>query len=166
MSPLAEQKVLKFDRPASTGLMVESDRGKLGRVLMNLAQDALKFTDAGSVELVACPRGDEIHLEVADTGIGIAPADQAHLFKEPYQVQNRERDRSKGFGLGLAIADRLTRQLGGLLAIESELGRASRFTVRLRGGARPPDARRDPADRRDPPGLRHAGERSSAAPVG
>lgn len=64
-------------------------------------------------------QGADLALDVIGTGIGIRPEDQAHLFEDFYQVQNRERDRTKGFGLGLAITDRPTRQLDGEMALRS-----------------------------------------------
>jgi signal transduction histidine kinase len=70
---------------------------------------------------------------VIDTGVGIDPKVHHQLFDEFYQVHNHERDRNKGFGMGLAIAQRLARQLGGDITVDSALGRGSRFSVCLPG---------------------------------
>jgi len=125
----AERKGLRIDVRESNGLLVRSDRLTVSRVLANLLDNAIKFTDHGSVrvEVDCAESGTEIH--VIDTGIGISPADSARLFEEFYQVHNNERDRSKGFGIGLAIARRLARQLGGDVLLESAPGSGSRFSL-------------------------------------
>ncbi len=112
-------------------LLIYSDRSKVYRILLNLLNNAVKFTPSGSVkvEVQSSQQGVEIH--VIDTGIGISKHDQERLFEEFFQVNNHERDRSKGFGLGLAIARQLARQLGGDISVQSSLGRGSRFTLVL-----------------------------------
>jgi signal transduction histidine kinase len=118
------------------GLRVVTERVKLERVLLNLLDNAVKFTAAGNVHVEAQRTGTDVSIHVVDTGVGIAAEEQARLFEEFYQVNNPERDRRKGFGLGLAVAHRLAAQLGGSLALESEPGRGSRFTLTLPGIAR------------------------------
>ena len=132
--PLAEQKGLYLRASVPKNLVVRTDRVKIERVLGNLLHNALKFTESGGVSVEVERRaGRDLAVRVADTGIGIARADQALLFEEFYQVRNHERDRKKGFGLGLAIARRLAQQLGGDVGVSSELGKGSRFDVVLRG---------------------------------
>jgi signal transduction histidine kinase len=120
---------LLYDCPADLALY--TDRTKLERAVSNLLQNAIKFTPAGSVRIMAERGADGVKIHVIDTGIGIAEFDQPRLFDEFYQVQNHERDRRKGFGLGLPIAKRLVRQLGGDIGVESSPGRGSRFTLLL-----------------------------------
>jgi signal transduction histidine kinase len=125
----AERKGLRLYVCESNALCLHSDRLAVSRVLANLLDNAIKFTDQGSVrvEVDGSESGVEIH--VIDTGIGISTSDSARLFEEFYQVHNNERDRSKGFGIGLAIARRLARQLGGDVLLESAPGSGSRFSL-------------------------------------
>jgi signal transduction histidine kinase len=120
------------------GLVVRTDRLKLERVLNNLVGNAVKYAPAGTVRVAAETAGSGLEIHVTDTGVGIASEHLGRLFDEFYQVENHERDRQKGFGLGLAIGRRLSRQLGGDLAVASTVGRGSRFTVVLPGVVVPP----------------------------
>lgn len=127
----ADSKSLQLSGSTNTRLVVCTDRLKLERILNNLISNAIKFTSDGSVVLRVDQAGDGVEINVVDTGIGIAPADQERLFEEFFQVHNLERNRQKGFGLGLAICQRLVHQLGGELRVQSTVGRGSRFTVVL-----------------------------------
>ena len=111
---------------------VETDGILLMQVLRNLLTNALKFTTAGSVRLTAqLHASHEVTIAVADTGIGIAPGDQAKVFEEFYQVRGPLQADHKGTGLGLPYARRVTQTLGGQMTLESEPGRGSVFTVRI-----------------------------------
>ena len=112
-------------------LVVDSDPRRLRQVLQNLLSNALKFTDEGSVTLSlrVDERGDVI-TTVTDTGIGIAPDELERVF-EQYRQSGSARRRQQGSGLGLAICRRLARALGGDIDAESELGKGSRFMVRI-----------------------------------
>ena len=129
--PKAKLKGLKVEVNTGREVQVRTDRVKFERVVTNLLDNAIKFTDEGCVRLVAeaSPRG--VTVRVVDTGVGIDTGQQARIFDDFVQVGNDDRDGRKGFGLGLAIARRLVRQLGGDLTVESEPGRGSRFTVAL-----------------------------------
>lgn len=117
----------RVDQP---GLVIRADRIKLGRVLTNLAGNAIKFTEQGSVVIEAGAADDGgLALRVVDTGPGI-PADQhERIFDEFAQLRNPERDRSKGTGLGLAICRRLVDGVGGRLTVQSEPGAGSTFSA-------------------------------------
>jgi len=147
----ALSKGLTLTVEAPGDLCVRTDRVKLGRVLENLLDNALKFSHEGGVRLTAEVTVRGVALSVVDTGPGIAAVDQSRIFEDFVQVQNRERDSRKGFGLGLAIARRLAHQLGGVLAVQSEPGRGSRFTILYPPGAarlaRPGPGHGHPADR-------------------
>ncbi len=112
------------------------DPGRLRQVLTNLVDNAVKFTDQGSVK-VACettPTADErvwLALEVSDTGIGISPAGQALLFDEFSQVDSSSKRRHGGTGLGLAITRRLIEEMGGEINVESSLGSGTTFRLGL-----------------------------------
>ena len=131
--PLARQKQLNFTWSApKQAIRVRADRIKLGRVLGNLVGNAIKFTEKGEVRVeVELPGEQGVQIRVIDTGIGIPPEYQRHIFDEFFQMRNPERDRSKGTGLGLTICHRLVEAMGGSMAVESEVGKGSTFIVRL-----------------------------------
>lgn len=129
--PPAEAKGLAFTIH-ETGAHVASDRARLGQMLLNLVQNAVRYTDAGGVTLSASvtPAGT-LRLRVEDTGIGIPREHLSRIWDEFYQVGNQERDRSRGLGLGLSIVSRLSRLLGHPVAVETEHGRGSVFSVEV-----------------------------------
>ena len=145
--PQADQKRLWLRIEAPGGLAVRGDRVKVLRIVQNLLANALKFTATGGVTVGASATGPDAAIAVADTGPGIAPEHLVHIFDEFYQVANDARDRTKGFGLGLAIARRLAGQVGGELAVTSDPGRGSRFTLTLRGALAGLPARPGAVDR-------------------
>ena len=111
--------------------MVETDRLLLERVVRNLVDNAIKYTDAGSIRLDVAATGDDVTVTVADTGRGIPQAEHARVFEEFYQLDNPERDRTRGFGLGLSIVKRLSDLLGIRLEMESAPGRGTTFPLHL-----------------------------------
>lgn len=124
----ADAKGLAY-RSRETPLLVQSDPALVELILRNLVSNAIRYTDAGGL-MVACRKhGAQAVLEVWDTGIGIAPEQQAEVFKEFHQVGNPERDRRKGLGLGLAIAQGLANTLGHTLQLQSVLQRGSVFRL-------------------------------------
>ena len=116
-------------RVVGTNATVLSDPVLLERILRNLIENALRYTEDGKV-LIGCRRaGDRLRIEVIDTGIGIEPTHQADIFEEFVQVGNPERDRAKGLGLGLAVVKRLARLLGHDVSLRSVPGHGSAFCV-------------------------------------
>ncbi len=116
-------------RPTTMGAV--SDPVLLERVLRNLAANAVRYTSRGGV-LIACrPRGNDVSVEVWDTGIGIADDKHDRIFDEFYQAGAR--DRREGLGLGLAIVRRLTHILGACISMRSVPGKGSVFKVLLPG---------------------------------
>jgi signal transduction histidine kinase len=113
-------------------IIIRADRVKLSRILGNLINNAIKFTEQGSVTITTrrLPDG-QIGIDVADTGRGIAPENQARIFDEFVQVRAPGRDISKGSGLGLAICRRLIEAMGGRINVQSALGQGSTFSVVL-----------------------------------
>ncbi len=108
---------------------VFADAALLERLLGNLVHNALKFTQAGGVAVLARTRHDQVSVEVWDTGGGIDPHELPHIFEEFYQVGNRERDRAKGLGMGLAIVRRLAQLMGMPIAVASRPGRGTVFKL-------------------------------------
>jgi PAS domain S-box-containing protein len=107
---------------------------RLRQVLINLTYNAIKFTAEGSVtirvsELGKSPKGKAVRFIVEDTGIGISPAAQAHLFQPFYQADSSFTRRFGGTGLGLTITKQLVELMGGRISVESEEGKGSRFVV-------------------------------------
>ncbi len=110
---------------------LHTDREKLRQILLNLLGNAVKFTDRGEIKISACQENGAIKLAVADTGIGIDKADMNRIFEEFDRGRLRSDGSYRGTGLGLAIVKRLVDVLGGSIAIESEVGKGSTFTVTL-----------------------------------
>lgn len=129
----ALQKQLRFRLfyPTSKSLSIRTDIGLVQSVLMNLVSNAIKFTERGSILISARQRGDEVLVQVWDTGIGIAEADISHVFDEFYQVGNQQRSRDAGLGLGLSICQRAMTILGSKVTCRSQRGRGSVFQFSL-----------------------------------
>ena len=124
----AREKGLSF-RALPSDAWVRSDFILLEQIVFNLVTNALRYTQRGGV-LVGCrKRGDQLRIEVWDSGIGI-PADQHDkIFGEIYRLGEPDRDRRGGLGLGLAIVDRLCRLLGHPIDVKSAVGKGSVFAV-------------------------------------
>jgi len=142
ISPRAAEKDLKLhiDLPAGLpSLSLNGDPLRLGQVLLNLASNALKFTDTGAIA-TRCRIAEDtaeallLRWEVADTGIGISAEDRKRLFTAFEQADGSMTRKYGGTGLGLAISKRLVQLMGGEIGVESEPGRGSTFwfTVRLK----------------------------------
>src|SRR5205814_170159 len=109
---------------------VRQDAGKLRQVLANLVSNAIKFTpEGGRVTLAAAVADGQLVLTVTDTGVGIAEEEQELVFDKFRQASNPLTREQGGTGLGLSIVRELAKLLGGDVALHSELGRGSTFTV-------------------------------------
>jgi signal transduction histidine kinase len=142
--PLAERKRIDLAHEAGPGLEgVEQDQAKVQQILANLLSNAVKFTPQGGrvdvfsrLEVVEGEPVSEFLMEVVDTGVGIAEDERQMIFEKFRQGHVFQRDDAmsrefSGTGLGLSIVRELCRLLGGDVSVESQLGRGSRFTVRL-----------------------------------
>ncbi|OIO70518.1 MAG: hypothetical protein COY36_04330 [Zetaproteobacteria bacterium CG_4_10_14_0_2_um_filter_55_20] len=112
-------------------LRVNSDPVFVKEIISNLISNALRYTTQGGILLAARRRVDGVRVEVWDTGPGIDEGRQEEIFQEFVQLGNPERDRRKGVGLGLSIASRMSRMLGGRIALKSRPGRGSVFSFDL-----------------------------------
>jgi protein-histidine pros-kinase len=133
LQPMADAKGLAFTTTILAGdLEVRTDRRALSQILINLANNAIKFTDRGAVTLtVREPEDDAVCIDVADTGVGIPPRDQQRIFVAFEQVDAGHSRQREGTGLGLHICQRLVELLGGRLSFTSEQGVGSTFSVRI-----------------------------------
>jgi two-component system, sensor histidine kinase len=125
MGPLVQAKGLLFEFSCPPGMIVRTDPLLLERVVRNLIDNAIKFTEHGRVQLMLTFQHQTLRLTVRDSGAGIAPAQQALVFEEFYQVDQRAQARTRGLGLGLSIVSRLVQLLGMQLALESEPGQGT-----------------------------------------
>ena len=129
--PLAtnEDVSLVIEDPAEPIVLV-TDEKRVAQVLRNFTSNALKFTTAGEVRIAARTEvNDTVILEVADTGVGIAPEHHARIFEDFVQVDGPIQKRVRGTGLGLPLTRKLARLLGGEVRLESQLGKGSRFAL-------------------------------------
>ncbi|MBN2077141.1 MAG: HAMP domain-containing histidine kinase [Dehalococcoidales bacterium] len=132
MIPLAlrNKQVLNFELPELLP-SIEADRGRLRQIIMNLLNNAFKFTpQGGTVTLRASSDSEHIHIEVEDTGPGINQEDLERLF-EPYFRRATDRERLSGLGLGLALAKNFVELHKGRIWVESEEGEGSTFHFEL-----------------------------------
>ena len=129
--PVATGRGLSFSVYATRELVVRSDRLLLGRMIRNIVENALRFTDEGGVEIVCAARSGKVLLKIKDTGIGIPKDHISRIWDEFHQVGNAERNRTQGIGLGLAIVRRLSGLLHHHIEITSEVGRGSTFSIEL-----------------------------------
>lgn len=128
----AESKEIKLETEIDPSLTpVHGDRKILKQLLLNLLTNAIKYSPPESVVTVVLrSEGNEVLMEVRDTGRGISPEDQKRLFQRFYRAGNAQ-DEVQGTGLGLVIAKRIAESHEGSISVESILGKGSTFTVRL-----------------------------------
>jgi signal transduction histidine kinase len=120
---------LAFEEPDQVPRVYTDDK-KLSQILRNFISNALKFTTEGEVRVTArLHEPDTVEFAVIDTGIGIAAEHLPALFSDFVQVDARIQKRLRGTGLGLSLAKKFAELLGGRVAVESELGKGSKFSV-------------------------------------
>jgi signal transduction histidine kinase/DNA-binding response OmpR family regulator len=139
LTPSASEKglTLSVDYDLFLPAMLVGDRGRIRQILTNLAGNAVKFTETGHVLIRVVGAGREdgqqvLHIAVEDTGIGIAPEMQDHIFGEFNQVEDDRNRKFEGTGLGLAISRRLVRLMGGDIWLKSAAGEGSCFTFSMK----------------------------------
>lgn len=129
--PSAETKGLRLVLTAAAPVFVRTDRKLFERILRNLIENAIKYTDSGMVHVAVERDGTRVRVAVTDTGCGIPEEERSRVFEEFYQVNNPERHRSRGLGLGLAIVKRLVDLLGIEIELQTPPERGTRFVLTL-----------------------------------
>jgi PAS domain S-box-containing protein len=130
--PLAQKKQLPVSTSIEVGVgIINNDRRRVEQVLINLLNNAIKFTEHGEVRVACQIRDGWLETSVYDTGIGIKPEDSDRLFKPFQQIDTGPARGHEGTGLGLAICKRLVTAMGGEISFESQWGAGStfRFTI-------------------------------------
>ncbi len=130
LMPLAKKKGIRLEKKlVKVNLM--GDESRLEQVAMNLIDNALKYTDKGSIAVTLKTDGNFAVLIVRDTGIGIPKEAIPRLFERFYRVDKARSRETGGTGLGLSIVERIVSMHGGFLNVESVVGRGTTFTARL-----------------------------------
>lgn len=129
---IAEQKGLELTVAVAAGIdTIVTDQRRLEQVLINLLNNAIKFTDTGQVSLDCQLEEDRYCLRIADTGIGMRPEELHRIFQPFHQIETGLARQHEGTGLGLAICNRLVARMGGSITVASTVGQGSCFTVSL-----------------------------------
>lgn len=133
ISPLLQQKDLNLKwEPENQKVEVAGDERLLTRLFYNLVHNAYKYTERdGQITISMQTTGKEALISVADTGIGIAPADLPYVFERFYRADKSRARETGGSGIGLALVQQIARLHHGEVTVESTLGRGTKFTVRL-----------------------------------
>ncbi len=148
LRPIAEKKGLSLTCSCPPGLFLMADKRMLKQIIINLAGNAVKFTEKGEVRLAAACQTSALSdtsdqadhtqgatnallFSVSDTGIGISEADQKLIFKDFLRLQSSHTSNYEGAGLGLTLSKRLVELHGATITLESAPGRGSVFTVRF-----------------------------------
>jgi len=122
---------IDLDLQASPSMVI-GDPMHLSNVLDNLVDNAIKYSPTHlEIHIASRTVGKQIALSVADKGMGVAKADQAHIFERFYRVSTGDRHDVKGFGIGLNYVYSVARQHGGHITLDSEVGKGSTFTIML-----------------------------------
>jgi two-component system, OmpR family, phosphate regulon sensor histidine kinase PhoR len=130
--PQWTDKGLELDAALDEATVVTADEDLLSQVWINLIHNSIKFTPAGGCVRVALKRqADGVQVTVADTGPGIAPADQAHIFERFYKADKARRRSEGGNGLGLSIVKKIVELHHGTVRVDSQPGQGATFTVAL-----------------------------------
>jgi heavy metal sensor kinase len=132
MEPLAEDRQLTLRREIEPGLMVEGDEVRLKQVVVNLLDNAIKYTPVGGrVTLSVRRQADRAYLEVTDNGVGISTEAQKHVFERFYRAEEMRSEQIEGTGLGLAIVHSIVEAHQSSISVTSTKGEGSSFIVRL-----------------------------------
>ena len=138
LRPAAEKRNQRLEGHVAPGVRVLGDRIKLNQILYNLTENAMKYTqDGGLIRVTLEEEKGEAVWRVKDNGVGIPGEDLSHIFERFYRVDKARSRDTGGTGLGLSIVKQLVKLEGGTIAVESEPGKGSEFTVRFPEEAEP-----------------------------
>ncbi|KAF0182211.1 MAG: histidine kinase [Nitrospirae bacterium] len=134
VSPLAHKKgiALRLDIADAVGT-ITTDQRRLEQVMLNLLNNAVKFTEKGHVRISCRTENDHYLLSFSDTGVGMQPEDIPNIFQPFRQIDSGLTRKHEGTGLGLSICKKIIDIMDGTISVESQLGAGSTFTVRLPG---------------------------------
>ncbi|MCP5492272.1 MAG: sensor histidine kinase [Chlamydiales bacterium] len=128
----ANKKGLSVERHVDQGLpLIFCDEDKIENVMLNLLDNAIKYTEKGQIEITCKQVDDKIEIAVKDTGVGISKEDQEKLFQKFRELQTRTSQKSQGFGVRLAIGSKVVEAHGGKLWVSSQPGQGSTFYIAL-----------------------------------
>ena len=132
VTQLANEKKIKVDFKADVNSLVFADRSRVTQVIVNLTDNALKFTPVGGMIKIRISEGvKNFSISVSDSGIGIPKHEQKHIFERFYQVDSSYQRKFKGVGLGLAISQRIVEYHGGKIRIDSVPNSGTKVTFTL-----------------------------------
>jgi len=129
MYPLAKSKGLSLTKEIAPDLTLIADSDSLIRLFVNLIDNAIKYTEQGSLTVTAQCKREAIHIEICDTGIGIPEEHLAHIFERFYRVDPSRS--ASGAGLGLSIVQEIVRNHNGAIQVKSTVGKGSTFILEL-----------------------------------
>ena len=129
--PNASKKGLALRLNGNHKIAIQNDKQRVQQIILNLVNNAIKFTDHGSVLIDYSREEDKVIINVSDTGIGIQKEDIDKLFKPFIQIESHLDRKYQGSGLGLSISKKLVEMLGGTIHLKSDFGSGSTFTVML-----------------------------------
>lgn len=131
-SESANQKRIELINSMKDDILIYADKYMIDTILRNFVSNAIKFTNpGGKIIIKGMINGDNAEISVTDTGIGISPEDQKNLFRIDEQIKRDGTANEKGTGLGLILCKEFSEKNGGVLWVESEEGKGSRFSVTL-----------------------------------
>jgi heavy metal sensor kinase len=132
LEPVAQARSIALTCDCVPGAVVRADGEWLRRLLINLLDNALKFTnEGGRVWVRVAPADDQVTIAVGDTGVGIAPTDRPHVFERFFRADPSRTSSTEGTGLGLSLVQWIVERHGGSIGLVSEVGAGSTFTVTL-----------------------------------
>jgi signal transduction histidine kinase len=132
VEPLLKDGRVRLTREIASNIpQLNTDREKLKQIVLNLLSNAAKFTEQGEIKVSARQENGSLKLAVSDTGIGMKKEALDHIFDEFQQAEKSTASKYGGTGLGLAIVKRLVNLLGGEIAVESEVGKGSKFIITM-----------------------------------
>jgi two-component system, OmpR family, heavy metal sensor histidine kinase CusS len=132
LAPVAQARGIALTYERAAGAMVRGDGEWLRRLLINLLDNALKFTaDGGQVHVGVAPAGGRVTIAVRDTGSGISRADRPHVFERFFRADPSRSSSTDGAGLGLSLVQWIAERHGGSVGVESQVGAGTTFVVAL-----------------------------------